>query len=68
MYLVVDWVKGWMKFKVDWEELIPYNGKYTNKGLEETIASVKDKKHSEKKRQKKIFYVLLNKFDLFKSL
>ena len=23
--------KGWMKFKVDWEESIPYNGKYTNK-------------------------------------
>ena len=24
--------KGWMKFKVDWEESIPYNGKYKNKG------------------------------------
>ena len=23
--------KGWVKFKVDWEESIPYNGKYTNK-------------------------------------
>ena len=49
--------KGWMKFKVDWEESIPYNGKYTNKARRLSHFS-KRQKTSRKEKDKKKFLCL----------